>query len=159
MAFVQAHELQAVAGNVANAQHRIAGDRAAENLEMPPFQARGGQRERFAALSSLLTASSALAASAGSSQAAKASTRRGLGASVDQREFALDARLGVRPIPGDDDLRFAGQKKIGAVEFGARALQLVGELALVPGPAIAADQMQHGRQYAEQQQQAAASGC
>ena len=50
VAFAQAGKLQALAGDVANAHDRAAGDRAAVDLEMAALEARGGEREGFAAL-------------------------------------------------------------------------------------------------------------
>ena len=49
VAVAQPRELQPLAGNVEDAHHGAAGDGAAVDLEMAALEARGGERERFAA--------------------------------------------------------------------------------------------------------------
>ena len=72
-----------------------------------------------------------------------------------QREFALDARLALGAVPDDDDLRLAGQELLDAIEFGARALEVDRQLALLAGVAAAdrGDRRHAERQHDDERRQ------
>ena len=128
--FLKPQPLQPVAGNIANAHHRIGADSAAGKFEMAPLQARHRRRETLAARQQLadrlLDASGSLRVqpTAERENAARVHRLR------NEAEFALDPRLGIGAVPDDDDLRFGRQELFGALEFSARALQIGDQLAL-----------------------------
>ena len=70
----------------------------------------------------------------------------------DQREIALDRGLGVRALPGDEDLRFAAQHQRRAIELGAGPGEFGLELADAARPDPAADQVKDGGYGREQHQ-------
>ena len=72
-----------------------------------PRWLKAGRQKASPRLSSRATASSAVAAPRAPARRRSSRTRRGAGRVGDDAEIALDRRLGVRPVPGDDDLRLA----------------------------------------------------
>ena len=153
MGLVKSHQLQAIAGNVANAHDRITGKRPAENLEVPAFEARGGERERLAALQQLGRRLLHRGDRAGFEPGGEGQGLARVARLGNQRRLALDARFAVVAAPCHHDLRFAVEEHVGAIDLGASAFEVVEEIAFVAGPADAADQMQHGGEHGEHQQQ------
>ncbi len=153
VAVAQARQLQAVAGDVANAHDRVAGDRASVDLEMASFQARGGDRERLASAEQSLDRLLRLGGEPGLEPRRERQHAARQGRVGDQREVALDPRVAVGPFPGDEYLRLAGQKEIGAIEPGARAGEFARQFALPLRPSPPSEQMQRGGQDREKQQQ------
>ena len=153
MGFVESHKLQAIAGNVADAHHRIAAKRAAENLEVPTLEAGGGERERLAALQQLgrrflHCGDRARFEPGGEGQGLARVARLG-----NERRLAFDARFAVVAAPCHHDLRLAVEEHVGAVDLGASAFEVVDEIAFVTCPADAADQVQHRGEHGEHEQQ------
>ena len=149
----QPRELQPLAGNVEDAHHGAAGDGAAVDLEMATLEARDGERERFAAAEQPLDRLLQFRGEGGLEPRGEGQHAARRGRVGDEREVAFDARLAVGPIPGEQDLRLAGEEQIGAVERGAGAGELAGEFGFALGPAPAADEVQRGGEHREQQQQ------
>ena len=153
VAVAQPRELQPLAGNVADAHHGAAGDGAAVDLEMAALEAGGGERERFAAAEQPLDRLLQICGEAGLEPRGEGEHAARRGRVGDEREVALDARLAVGLIPGEQDLRLAGEEQIGAVERGAGAGELAGEFGFALGPAPPADEVERGREHREEQQQ------
>ena len=153
VAVAQPRELQPLAGNVEDAHHGAAGDGAAVDLEMAALEARGGERERFAAAEQPLDRLLQIRGEAGFEPRGEREHAARRGRVGDEREVAFDPRLAVGLIPGEQDLRFAGEEQIGAVERGAGAGELAGEFGFALGPAPPADEVERGREHREEQQQ------
>ena len=153
VAVAQPRQLQPLAGNVEDAHHGAAGDGAAVDLEMTALEARGGERERLAAAEQPFDRLLQRRGEAGFEPRSEREHTARRGRFGDEREVAFDPRLAVGPIPGEQDLRFAGEEEIGAVERGAGAGELAGELGFALGPAPPADQVERGREHREEQQQ------
>jgi hypothetical protein len=106
----QAHELQAIAGYIADSHHRPAGDRAAFDVEVAAGKARQRDREGLAAsaqpLHRLIEFLGQFRREPGP-EAENSARQRRVG---NQRIFALDIRLLGRRAPGDDDLRIRREK-------------------------------------------------
>ena len=153
VAVAQPGELQPLAGDVADAHHRATGDGAAVDVEMAALEAGGGERERFAAIEQPLDRLLQRRGETGLEprrEGEDAARRRRVG---DQREIAFDPRLAVGRVPGEQDLRLAGEKQVGAIEPGAGAGEFAGEFGLALGPAPPAEQVKRRRQHREEQQQ------
>ena len=153
MAVAQPRQLQPLAGNVEDAHHGAAGDGAAVDLEMAALEARGGERERLAAAEQPLDRLLQRRGEAGLEPRGEREHAARRGRFGDEREVAFDPRLAVGPIPGEQDLRFAGEEEIGAVERGAGAGEFAGEFGFALGPAPPADKVERGREHREEQQQ------
>ncbi len=149
----QTRQLQPIAGDVANAHDRVAGDGAPVDLEMASLQARGGDRERLASAQQSLDGLLHRGGERGLEPRGEREHAARQGRVGDQREIALDARLAVGPIPGDENLRLAGQEEIGAIKPGARAGELAGEFALPARPSPPTQQVQRSGQNRKEQQQ------
>ena len=87
-------------------------------------------------------ASSILAAWAGIEPGAEGEHARRERRIGDEREIALDRRLRVQTIPGDEDLRLAAQHQRRTVEFGVGPRELRLELVNAARPDSAADEME-----------------
>ena len=83
---------------------------------------------------------------------AEARARATAAANRRQGEIALDRRLRVRAVPGDENLRFAAQHQRRAVELGVGPREFGLELANAPRPDPAADQVKDGGDGREQHQ-------
>ena len=132
VAVAQARELQPVAGNVADAHDRVAGDRRGRRSR------NGGPLRLAAAIENASPRPSSsldrLLQLRGEARArattAKASTRRGEGASATSAKSPSIRGSPSGRSQATQDLRFAGEEEIGAIERGARAGEFAGELAL-----------------------------
>ncbi len=153
VAVAQSRELEAIAGDVANTHDRIPGDRTPIDLEMAALQARDGDRKRLASAEQPFDGLLHRGGKRGLEprrESEHTARQRRIG---DQREVALDTRLAVGAVPGDENLRLAGQEEIGAIEPSPRTGKFPCEFALTARPSPPTNQMQRRGQDREEQQE------
>ena len=117
---VQLRQLKTIPGNVANPHDRAAGHWLTDHFEMTPTTADRGHGECLAPfeepLRSLFDQSRRLGLQPlGGVKTARSQRRVG-----DNAQIAVDRRLRVRAIPGDQNLRLASQNHAGPIELRGR---------------------------------------
>ena len=119
VALPQLGEFEAFARNVADAQHGAAADGAALGFQMAVRSGDKGHAEALARGAQALDAGFHLAGGFRRQPCAEGEHATPRARVADKGGVAPHVRLRVGAAPGDQDLRFGGQKRVGAVQIGA----------------------------------------
>ena len=145
----QPHHLEPVAGHVAQAKQRAAGDGTALGLDEALAQRAQRQVEALAALAQLLERALERGRVHGREPGAEGERPAGVGGFADDGRVAFEGRLAVAAAPAHDELPLGADQHLGAVVGAAQACDLAVEGALAAAPAGALVQVQQRRRGRE----------
>ena len=152
MNLAQAHQFEAVAGNVAHPHDHPAADRPALGFEMAAVVADEILVEGlapFAQMRDIGLQRLGLIGRQPGAEAEHAARRRRIDR---QTHVALDLRLAARAGPDHDELGFRGEKGAGALDLLAQLLDFRGKLRLAPRPAPPPGEMEQSGDGGEKHQ-------